>query len=114
MEIRKLLLECGINPAQKGFRYLHDAIQMRIADPDLKLVWGVFVRVGMRYHAKCTAVERCCRHALKKAAERHGTDKASALLGQPPMGGQYTSRDFVALAALACQPKPRHAAAACF
>lgn len=114
MEIKDLLLQCGVCPSMKGFRYLNEAIQMRIADNEIKLVHGIFVRIGIRNGSNFAAVERCCRHALRCASQRCGTQRAAQLLGQKPSGNSYTNSDFISLAALACSSRPRPAVAVGF
>lgn len=103
MEIDKILLDCGINPKRKGYFYLREAIAHRMVDGDIKLVHGIFVRVGMRHSTNYKAVERACRTALQCAADDYGTLAAAARLGQAPRSNCYTCGDFIALAALRCK-----------
>ena len=111
MEIRDLLMKCGISPAHKGYRYLAEAVEIRMNDENLKLVHGVFVRIGMRHSCNYKAVERCCRHALKSAADSFGTYDAARVLGRRPASFYYTANEFISLAAIACsRPAPLYAA----
>lgn len=60
------LLDCGVKPQIKGFRYLYEAIVMTIKNNNEmpKLTKIIYPTVGKKYKDSASKVERACRHAI--------------------------------------------------
>lgn len=99
--VRKMLLDCGINPACKGFAYFEDAIPMRAEDRTAKLLDGILADVARKNGVSVCSVERSMRSALISAIDHHGPEGFINTLGQAPnLSGTYTLGGFLSLCAM--------------
>ena len=99
--VRKMLLDCGISPACKGFAYLEDAIPMRAENRSAKLVNGILAEVARKNGTSVNCVERSMRSAIISALDKHGTEGFINTLGQgPSLSGTYTLGNFLSLCAM--------------
>lgn len=75
--VKRLLLEVGVNPAEKGFNYLDDAIHITVEDEEAgcgkkaRQLMGLYEDVAALYgDTTAIRVERCIRHAIEKAFDK--------------------------------------------
>ena len=99
--VRQMLLDCGINPACKGFVYFEDAIPLRAENRTAKLMDGILADVARKNGVSVNSVERSMRSALVSAIDHHGLEGMTSVLGQAPnLNGSYTLGGFLSLCAM--------------
>lgn len=65
--IEDKLLEIGITPNLKGFRFICEAIEMILNEPDIKICL-MYELIARKYNSKLFIVERNIRHCVQKAS----------------------------------------------
>lgn len=72
-EIVKTLLNLGIAPNTKGYRYLRDSIYICVTSEEKNLSFNkdIYVRIAKEYNTSEASIERAVRHAIKTGWHRH-------------------------------------------
>ena len=66
----KLLLALGVPPETSGYLYAREAILLTMNTPNSAYRWcDTYDKVGEKFSTTGKRVERCIRHAIKKAQE---------------------------------------------
>lgn len=102
--IHKSLLKIGVPANIKGFRYLHDAIDMAIDTPDILecVTKGLYPSVAENNDTTGSRVERAIRHVIEVAWMRGDAESLDELFGYScsPLKGKPTNSEFIAVMAL--------------
>lgn len=63
--IEDMLMNLGIYPSLKGFKFISEAIVISINNPGNIKISDIYKEIGELYNASGTSVERCIRHAIQ-------------------------------------------------
>ena len=89
--LSSLFLQIGIPANQRGFEFLHKAVQFVIEEPALQrqLMHGLYPKIAEHFHTTVSCVEHSMRCAITIAWKRGRPELAERLLGR----GVITSYD---------------------
>ena len=79
-KINKLLLDLGIAPNLTGFKYLVEAISIKVQNSDANAT-DIYYQIAENHNTTFTRVERGIRHAIEKAWNNGNHDLQSKLFG---------------------------------
>ncbi|WP_072948553.1 sporulation initiation factor Spo0A C-terminal domain-containing protein [Ruminococcus flavefaciens] len=79
--IVKTLLNLGISPNIKGYRYLRDSIFICVTSDNKNLSFNkdIYMRIAKEYNTTEASMERAVRHAIKTGWHRHNDDLAELI-----------------------------------
>jgi len=102
-KVSGILLRLGIPAHVKGYRFLQEAIQATIVEPELMhcMIHGLYPRIASRHQTTAGCVERSIRSAIGLAWERCKPEETSRILGRS-VNASYekpTSSELIALVA---------------
>lgn len=104
--MKDFLIQLGLDPSLRGFRYFAALCEDFAADNDKPMMMR-YAAVAKAFGVDARNVERCCRFLIEKLCNSVPIDQYSApLLCLPDMNtGLYTVSKFLALVSLAYQRK---------
>jgi len=65
IKITMLIRDMGIPAQVKGYRYMHDAIEMMITNPEIAITRELYPEVAYKNNTSSTRTERALRHAIE-------------------------------------------------
>lgn len=82
--LSNLFLQIGIPPNQRGFEFLHKAVQLVVEEPSLQrhLMHGLYPKVAECFHTTVNCVEHSMRCAITTAWNRGRPELVEKLLGR--------------------------------
>lgn len=99
-EVKKVLLEFGLQDHLQGYRYHVAAITLAVEDPDIlrAVTTRLYPKIGVIYAVSPQKVERAMRHAVENVFTRCDADIAFAFFGNTIDAGKCkpTNAQFVA------------------
>ena len=102
-KVSGILLRLGVPAHVKGYRFLQEAIQATIVEPELMhcMIHGLYPQIASRHQTTAGCVERSIRNAIGLAWERCKPEETSRILGRS-LNASYekpTSSELIALVA---------------
>lgn len=70
-EVEDVLIKIGVPAANKGFRYIVDAMLIIDADPNMSMTKELYPAIASRNNTTGSRVERCIRHAFETVRNRN-------------------------------------------
>ncbi len=108
--IYELLLHVGVPANVKGFRYLHDAIDMTITNGMLpKITKTLYPSIADNHGDTPVRVERAMRHAIEAAFGRNGVNISEEFFKNSidPFKDKPTNGEFIAMMGLVLSERAR-------
>ena len=98
--ISELLSNFGISPEHKGYRYIYEAVNLVIGQPDLikSITKQLYPRIGAKFGCSPLAVERSIRHTIGVAYNEKALRSDESLALVPHAQHQkFTNGEFISL-----------------
>lgn len=91
-KISKILVELGVKPSAKGFKYLKSSIKLAIEDPSsIEYITKIlYIKLAKQFHVSPSSFERGMRLAIKKLPD---TECRSIVFSSNM--DHYTNKDFI-------------------
>ena len=79
--IVKTLLNLGISPNIKGYRYLREGFFICVTSDNKNISFNkdIYMRIAKEYNTTEASIERAVRHAIKTGWHRHNNDLAELI-----------------------------------
>ena len=98
-KINKLLLELGIAPNLTGFKYLVEAISIKVQNSDTNAT-DIYYQIAENQNTTSVRVERDIRHAIEKAWNNGNHDLQSKLFGYSISGEKKKPKNMLFIAGI--------------
>lgn len=98
-KVKRLLVQCGVEPSMKGYDYLVSAIMLEAenkhdGNSPLKITY-IYEKVAKRYNATPANVERCIRTAIRSAFAIYPPMLQNFFIGIIKPTGVVTNKAFI-------------------
>lgn len=110
-KIAVLLKEVGVSPANLGWKYLTEAIEMVLADSTTLdgLTKVLYPTIAKKYNATSSRVERAIRHGIEGAFQNMPEDVKHEIFGNTTrFRGGATNGEFIGTLAELITTEPNH------
>lgn len=75
------LINLGFKPTSKGFHYLHEAVQLTINNPLIR-IGTIYNKLAKKYDSKYKLIERAIRHCIKSSYSELNCESNSSAISQ--------------------------------
>lgn len=105
-----LLKKLGVNPAHLGWTYLNEAINLTIEDVHnvFAMTNVMYPKIAKKYDVSANSVERCMRHAIKRAFAVAPLAALKAVFGNTINDSCIANSQFVATCAQVITDEPNN------
>lgn len=105
-----LLKKLGVNPAHLGWTYLNEAINLAIEDIHnvFAMTSIMYPKIAEKYGVSAHSVERCMRHAIKRAFSMAPLAALKAVFGNTIDATGITNSQFIATLAQVVTDEPNN------
>jgi two-component system response regulator (stage 0 sporulation protein A) len=95
-KIAILLKKAGVTPANRGWKYITEAVKMAVEDADVPMM-NLYFDIARKFNTTKAGVERAIRHSIDCAFNNMPPDIQSAIFGYtvPDNNGKVTNREFI-------------------
>ena len=98
-KLKRLLIQCGVEPSMKGYDYLVSGIMLEIenkhdGNTPLKITY-IYEKVAKKYNTTAANVERCIRHSIRNAFSIYPPVLQNNFIGIIKPSGTVTNKSFI-------------------